>query len=318
MQILIIGDSLAKLRPQSDTSLALAHAALQRGHAVWWGEAERVVFWERATMTHAVPLTACVSKSLPVVGAETRCAIDQFDLVVIRKDPPFDDSYVRLCWLLLPYEGRVTISNRPSALLTHHEKMIPWLARAAGALRDDEVHPTCVTADAAVARDYVLAHPAPAWVVKPWLGFGGGAVQQAADAAAVAALVAAASEPQLVQPLLPAVATGGDRRVFLLGGRVVGSLVRIPKPGSIVSNLAAGGRAELRPMDAATQDRCERLARYLHEAQIDFAGADCIAGIVSEVNITSPTGLVALTRIDGEDLVPQWLDLLEGRVWARP
>lgn len=310
MHWLIIGDPLDALHPRSDTGLAIAHTAHARGIAVEWALIGDVTWWDRGVRVHARPVRDAAWRELPTLGElATRAALD-YDAILIRKDPPFDAEYARLCWLLSTVESKVVVSNCASVLLTHHEKIVPWLAHAAGDLRDDDIVPTCVTAHPDEAAEFARARGGDDFVVKPWLGFGGSGVQRVATADAVRACVAAAHAPMMIQTVLPEIFTHGDRRVFFFNGEVVGSLVRTPRPGEIVSNLAAGGTGSLRPLDARALDVCTRLGGYLKRAGIDFAGADLIGEYISEVNITAPTGLIGLVNLGGENLLPKLVEMI--------
>ncbi len=287
-----------------------------RGLDVAWAHADDVMLLGHDTAAHAQPIRALKYKMLPEVEAPQWTAIDAFDVIVIRKNPPFDASYVRLCWLLMPYEARVVMSNRPALLLTHHEKMIPYQMLHVGALTADEIAPTCLVTTVAQLDVYLekfSAHHA-AWIMKPWMGYGGHDVKKFANVQLLRAALTQESTPTLIQPYLPAIATAGDRRLFFIGGKLVGHLVRIPRGDTHISNLASGGKGELRPLTPALEDRCERIGSYLQDYDIDFAGVDCIGDTITEVNITSPTGLVAYVGLGGPDLVPVLFDQLEKRL----
>lgn len=310
MRILIIADELSQLRPKNDTSIALAAESLQRGHQVWWSDSDKVSLRGHAPVVQAAPVRAAVLKVLPQLEAWERYPLTAFDAVLIRKNPPFNEEYIRLCWFLAPYETRLVISNRPSLLVHHHEKMIPIQAVAAGLLRSEEIIPSCVSRDAAMVADFMAEQNAPAWIMKPWTGYGGHGVRKVDSTAGVIDAVGSSDQLMIVQPFLPTIATNGDRRIFYIDGEIAADFVRLPQAGGFISNLASGGRAEFRPMDGPTRDRAERLGQFLCTVGFDFAGADLIDGYVSEVNVTSPTGLVSLLDLGGPNLVPRVLDTM--------
>lgn len=317
MRILIVADPLEAILPASDTSLDIVCAARDRGHDVAWASGEQLYQDRHQTCVRAQQISACPPKALPVLRALEPAPITAFDAVVVRKNPPFDESYQRLCWLLLPHEHEVVISNPVSRLLHLHEKMVPRMAVAAGFLRPEELIPTCVTDQAEIARAFVELHGGETWIVKPWLGYAGHDVRKVCGADAVTTIVASSGKPWLVQPFLPEVVSEGDRRVFFVHGEIAGDIVRLPREGDFISNLAYGGRGELRPMSASTADRCRRLGEYLRSVDIDFAGADVIGDIISEVNVTSPTGIVAFKALGGHAVAPMIVQCIEERVHAR-
>lgn len=313
MRILIIADPLNTLRHATDTSVCLAVECRQRGYAVWWSSGGAVSLCDQTPLVHAAPITAAAVRGRPSVGSFSNCELFSFDAILIRKDPPFNEDYIRMCWLLAPYEHKMNMSNRPSLLVQHHEKMIPLQAMVAGFLRPQEIIPSVISPDLMVVEVFCAKHAAGSWILKPWTGFGGHGVRKVESIPAVLDAVRASSQPLIVQPFLPVITTAGDRRVFYVGGEMVGDYVRLPQAGGFISNLASGGRAELRPMDVPTRDRAERLGRFLRTAGFDFAGADFIDEYVSEVNVTSPTGVVSLMNLGGPDLTPRIVDQILSR-----
>ncbi|MBI2343435.1 MAG: hypothetical protein HYV02_03735 [Deltaproteobacteria bacterium] len=314
MRLLIVADPLGGLRPESDTSLALATEGIARGHDLWWAEDGEIALSGVSVIANAVPITSIAPYAIPTVGGCQMLPIEQFDIVLIRKNPPFDEGYLRLCWLLAPYESRVVVSNRASVLLRYHEKLLPLCGVQAGFFQADEIVPTILTRDPAFLQAFMAEHRAEAWVVKPWTGFGGRGVERYPSAEAVLAAVAASPTPMLVSPFLPEVMTTGDRRVFYLRGQMVGDLVRIPPPGGFIANLAFGGHGTLHGMSDRTRHLCAQLGNFLRSIDCDFAGADLLGDRLSEVNITSPTGINTLVRLGGPSLAGPILDAITGHV----
>lgn len=304
MNFLIIGDPIAKLKSQTDTSLALVREALAREHEVHWAEIEDLVFWDGRVRVRTQKLTACAPDSLPrsEQGHAEPAEINTFDGVWIRKDPPFDQNYMSLCWLLALEEENVPMINKPSLLLRYHEKMLPYEAVERGFLSKEEVIPTFLPLG---ARFKVPAEfPKGEAVTKPWLGHGGQGVSRLEKAQSVA--------PQtILQPLQKAVERHGDRRIFVLDGVVIGSFVRMPATGSIVSNLAAGGTGVAKEMNPREKALAEKAAGFLKEIGITFAGLDMIDEQISEINITSPTGFRTLHSLGGPRLEKVYLDYVE-------
>jgi len=342
--VLIVGDPLTQLKPASDTSLALAEAAIAKGFEVYWCEPADVGVLGADVVITASHRVLDASKSGFRWDAETSerlRSLTYFDTVWVRKDPPFDEAYKTLCWILAS-QVAVSIANPAELLLAHHEKALQLRARAEGAIKDWELIPTCVTSNLALAEAFLTQSREEAelfvsnlrtvmpewaqsaqtenalrWVVKPWLGHGGGGVEAFADAdAALAHLrerVGRAPEPTwMLQPFLPQIRTVGDRRVFIVKGEIVCDFVRIPKEGRIAANLAQGGRATLVPLSPAQRDVCERLAAWLKAKGIAIAGVDLIDTFVGEINITSPTGLRTYEDLTGHSVAARAVDLLLG------
>ena len=303
MNILIVADPIRSLKPKFDTSLAIVRDALMRTHTVHWTTGEDLYLWEGRVFARVDEITACAQHSLP--ATETVAdpqPINGYDLVMIRKDPPFDVSYLSLCWLLALEENNVPMINKPSALLRYHEKMLPFEALERGFLNQNELIPTFMP----TGKRFPLPESFPRGesVTKPWLGHGGKGVE----------LLPAARSPEpfhFMQPLQKEVTKTGDRRIFVLNGEVIGSFVRIPAAGEIKSNIVSGGTGVLRDMTKKESEIADRVGVFLQEIGVIFAGLDMIGEKISEINITSPTGFMTMQDIGGRNLAPLVLEYAE-------
>lgn len=231
--------------------------------------------------------------------------LNAYDAVWIRKDPPFDTNYLALCWLLALEEKNVPILNTPSALLRYHEKLIPMEAVEANFLDQSEVIPTFLP----MGRRFPVPEnfPKGECVTKPFFGHAGREVKRIPEPQT--------PEPQyFLQPLQKEVTRMGDRRVLFLDGEVIGSFVRMPPEGEIKSNIASGGTGILRDMNKKEAALAGRLGAFLKERNIIFAGADMMAEKISEVNITSPTGLETLSGLGGPRLASKIVEYTENLV----
>ncbi|MGZ3652528.1 MAG: ATP-grasp domain-containing protein [Bdellovibrionota bacterium] len=306
MNFLIVGDPIRDLKPKTDTSLALVREALMRAHTVHWCTQEDLTLWDGRILARVENLTGCAEHSHPASETEKELqAVNSYDGVWIRKDPPFDVSYMSLCWLLALEENNVPFLNKPSLLLRYHEKMLPIEAVEKGFLRTEEVIPTFLPTGRRLPVP--TNFPKGECVTKPWLGHGGVGVEKLEGPRT--------PEPyHFLQPLQKEVTRTGDRRIFLLNGEIIGSFARMPAEGDIRANLAAGGRGVLRDMSKKEAEIANRLGDYLKEIGIVFAGADMIGEKISEVNITSPTGFQTFHEIGGRRLAPLYLNYAEEMV----
>lgn len=315
MRVLVVADPLEKIRPTSDTSLALVRASLNRRHKVDWAAAEGVEIHDNQVLVESQPVENCEKGTLPVLGKNKWRRLTEWDACFIRKDPPFDSSYVKLCWCLALEEKRVWMLNRPSLLLRYHEKMLPFEAMAQGFLKSKDLIPTHI-GRLSRAKAFVDGIKFTGdVVVKPFLGFGGGSVQRLRREAFTQIPESEFSD-SLVQPFQEAISSGGDRRVFFLEGRIVADFVRLPPKGGFVSNLAQGGSGEMRPMTNTEKSVAARVGKFLKAVGVVFAGADMIGPLVSEINITSPTGLRKVEEFTGHDFAQDVLVLAEKRIRA--
>ncbi len=271
-----IADPLYQLKRESDSSLALAQSAERSGMKVYWTHPKDLEFKSGEVWAS---LSDLQEKSFLNANLET------FDLVFIRKDPPFDTDYIQLCWLTSLLK-KPLIVNRPEVLLNFHEKLIPFFALKEGVLQPDEV------IDTYLGKKYQGTFPR---IAKPFLGHGGEGVRRVESQNELI-------EGDLIQPILEEVKLTGDRRVLFWNGELLGHFSRIPPQESYISNLAQGGTAKLTALTPKEENIIQRLGRFLMQKQILFAGADFIADKVSEVNITSPTGLRTLEKMAGINL----------------
>lgn len=325
-KILFVADPLHTLKPEGDTSLCLAEAALRNGWRVDWcvpgdiGVLGRDVVVGASQVLRSVD-TRGVEADERVVGVE---GLDGYRAVFVRKDPPFDEAYKDLCWILAA-QHKTPVLNAAEALLAFHEKALHLRAASEGVLTDHALIPTCVASSLALVEEFcaqqvrhasgflaafdgvpALAGAKLRFLTKPWLGHGGQGVRVHETPADVLAHLKSAAlsdgtfpERIIVQPYLPEIHTEGDRRIIVAGGKVVCDFVRVPAQGKVASNLAQGGTAILRPMTDVQMNIATRLAQYLLSKNITFAGIDMIGDRIGEINITSPTGLRTYEALSG-------------------
>ncbi len=317
MRFLVIGDPLEGLLPATDTGLTIARESLLRGHEVHWAVPSDVVLAGTEPVARTCRLRPFERGARALHGdVDDAGPVADFDVVWVRKDPPVDWRYVSLCWLLTTVETRTLVVNRPSLLVRLHEKMVQFDAVAAGFLREDEVAPAwLLTGPETPLPEQRSPH---GWITKPWLGHGGRDVARWDSLEEVAAArdrLLADGSFVVLQPFYPEV-TGdtGDRRLFYVDGEYAGDFVRRPARGSIEANLARGGSAHLVNLTRDERKTVDRLGEYLESVGIVLAGADLIAGRITEVNITAPTGLETLQDLTGARLGKRLVEVVEGMV----
>ena len=218
------------------------------------------------------------------------------DVVLMRQDPPFDIAYITATYLLERLAGETLVINDPRSVRDAPEKLfVLEFARF--------MPPTLITRSLAEVERFHAAHREI--VLKPLHGNAGAAVfrigEDGRNLKALAELFLDTwPEPFIAQAFLPAVAKG-DRRIILVDGEVAGAINRIPAAGEIRSNLAAGGRAEPVELDDREREICAALGPELKRRGLLFVGIDVIGGMLTEINVTSPTGIVALDAFNGSD-----------------
>ncbi|MDT9599791.1 glutathione synthase [Sphingosinicella rhizophila] len=237
---------------------------------------------------------------------------EDVDVVLMRQDPPFDLGYITATHLLERIQDRTLVFNDPAAVRNAPEKLFVLdFARF--------MPPTLITRSLEETRAFQAVHGEI--VVKPLYGNAGSAVFRIrSDGGNLAALTDLFNEvwvePFMVQAFLPAVAEG-DKRIVLVDGKVAGAINRIPGEGEIRSNLAAGGRAEATELSVREREICDALGPELARRGLLFVGIDVIGGYLTEINVTSPTGIVAIDRFNGSDTPGLIWDSIEAKVGKR-
>jgi glutathione synthase len=235
------------------------------------------------------------------------------DVVLMRQDPPFDLGYITATHLLERIQHETLVVNDPAAVRNAPEKV--WVLDFARYMP-----PTVLTRSLGVARKFQEKHGEV--VIKPLHGNAGKAVFKiGSDGANLSALMelfnATYREPHVLQVFLPEVADG-DKRIVLVDGEVAGAINRRPKSGDIRSNLAAGGTAEASELTETEREICTALGPELKRRGLLFVGIDVIGGRwLTEINVTSPTGIVAIDKFNGTDTPARIWDAIEAQLAAR-
>ena len=315
MRVAFQMDPLPSINIAGDSSFALMLSAQARGYRLFHYDVDDLT-WEGGRLwAMAVPVTV-----QRVVGAHFTAGdpvlLDlgrDIDVVMMRQDPPFDLSYITATHLLERIQSETLVVNDPASVRNAPEKLFVLdYARF--------MPPTMITRSLGAARKFLAQHGEI--VVKPLHGNGGKAIFKiGADGANLASLIEVFNtqfvEPHMVQAFLPSVAAG-DKRIVLIDGEVAGAVNRIPGKGEIRSNLAVGGTAAKTELTAREREICAALGPALKARGLVFVGIDVIGGEwLTEINVTSPTGLVAIDAFDGIDAAAMVWDAIEARLAAR-
>lgn len=315
MRLLVVMDPVSTVQVDGDTSFALMLEAQARGHQVDHclpSDVDLIDGQVRASVRGATMKRDPVAP-ITLGPPELVDLAESHDAILIRKDPPFDSDYL---WLTLQLErlrgARPLVVNDPRGLRDANEKLY--------ACHFPELTPrTLVTADKARIRAFVHDVGGRA-VIKPVDGHGGeGVFALMADDKNFNALVEHVTRLgrrlAMVQAFLPEV-TEGDKRILLIDGEVIGAILRIPKADDVRSNMHVGG--SVAPADLTDADRriIEAVTPRLHADGLFFVGLDVIGGKLTEVNVTSPTGIQQMSRFAGRSCEAPVIAWLEGRVGA--
>ena len=307
MRLLTVMDPLSTVQPDKDTTFAFLRSAESRGHENLTCEV-RDVYLTRGEVRARARATY-VSDTAPHtrLGAEHDVALADVAAVLVRKDPPFDAAYLYLTLLLEHARGKTLLINDPRALRDANEKLF--------ALQFPEWTPrTIVSALPDVIHAFVAEVGGRA-VIKPLDGAGGsGVLALSGDdrnaRGIVDMLTAEGRKLAMVQEYLPAVRQG-DKRVLLLDGEPLGAILRVPRADDLRSNIHVGGSVEPAELTAREREMVAALAPRLRAEGLVFVGLDVIGERLTEVNVTSPTGIQQLGRFTGtrpEDRVIEWIE----------
>lgn len=287
-------DPLAGIKPEKDTTYYLMLACAERGHSVahlrpqdLWLDQNRLfgrVSWVDVQDCLKSPFTVQDTADLPMA---------EFDVVWLRADPPFDRRYFYATLLLDHLPPATRVLNRPAGLRNWNEKL------AALAL-PEYTPPTLVSSDPARLEAFCKQHGRI--VLKPLDGFGGRGIRfySGDNPEQLEEVTARQRRWILAQAYVPA-AEAGDKRVLLLEGEPLGAVLRVAAAGESINNLDAGGRAEPAELSEHQRAVCAAIAPLLREQGVFFAGLDFLGEWLTEVNITSPTGLQELCRFSRLD-----------------
>ena len=306
-------DPLAGININGDSSFALIEAAQKRGYAALHYDVKSLAYESGRLTAWAAPVTVQRIEG-DHFAVESYRSIDlakDVDVVLMRQDPPFDLSYITATHLLERLAGQTLVVNDPASVRNAPEKVFVL----------DFAHympPTLIARRIEDVRAFHARHPGDL-VMKPLHGNGGKAVIRIpADGSNLAALIElfdnAWVEPHMFQPFLPEISEG-DKRIVLVDGVIAGAINRRPGEGEFRSNLAQGGYAEPCTLTAREEEICAAMGPALKERGLVFVGIDVIGGKwLTEINVTSPTGIQAIDRFNGTDTPGLIWDAIERRI----
>lgn len=313
LRVAVQMDPIESINISGDSSFALMLSAQARGHGLFHYDVGSLTLDENDRLT----ALAAPVRVKPVQGdhfekGEAR-RIDlgrDIDVVLMRQDPPFDMGYITASHLLERIRHETLVVNDPASVRNAPEKVFVLDFRKF-------MPPTLVTRSVADVRTFMDRHGAV--VVKPIHGNGGKAIFRVPESGDnLSALIEVFNqtwpEPHMIQPFLPEVAEG-DKRIVLVDGEYAGAINRKPGAGEFRSNLAQGGFAEATQLTAREEEICAAMGPELKKRGLIFVGIDVIGGKwLTEINVTSPTGIVAIDKFNGTDTPGRIWDAIEARL----
>jgi glutathione synthase len=290
-------DPIEGINIEGDTTFLMMEAAQDRGHSLFVYTTDTLAMDEGTVYGRGRDVSVQrVSGDHAKLGDWRRPELSEFDVILLRQDPPFDMNYIDSTFFLEAVHPKTLVVNDPVEVRNAPEKL--FVTQFPGLQP-----PTLITSDREAIADFRKRHGDV--VLKPLNGRGGsGVTRHLADDPNLEALLEIhaelSREPVILQKFLPSV-TKGDKRILLVGGEPVGAINRVPQKGQIRSNLAVGGRAEAVELTARDREICSTIGPELKRRGLLFVGIDVIGDYLTEINVTSPTGAVALKAFTGID-----------------
>ena len=304
-------DPITGVNIDGDSTFDIALEAFSRGHEVWVYEPRHLSFEDgsvRATAQKVEKLQR-VKGDHVTLAAPVMLDLHWVDAVFLRQDPPFDMSYITTTHLLEHLMPEVLVVNDPrhvrdapeKLFITHFEGIMP---------------PTLITSSESEIRDFFERHDRDI-VVKPLFGNGGAGVFRMRDSAEnLASLVEMfqqiSRDPLMAQAFVPDV-RNGDKRIILVDGEPVGAINRVPAEGEVRANMHVGGKAVQSDLTERDLELCAIIGPELKRRGLVFTGIDVIGNVMTEINVTSPTGIQELRRFSGVDVSKMLIDWVEAR-----
>ena len=307
-------DPLESIGIAGDSTFALMLSAQARGHRLFHYAAEALTYEDGRVraMARAVTVQKVAGNHFTAADPAPIDLGRDVDVVLMRQDPPFDIGYITATYLLERIASETLVVNDPRSVRDAPEKLFVLdFARF--------MPPTLITRSLDELKAFHARHGEI--VLKPLHGNAGAAVfrigRDGTNLAALAELFGSVwREPYIAQAFLPAVADG-DKRIVLVDGEIAGAINRKPGAGEIRSNLAAGGTAHATQLTDREREICAALGPELKARGLLFVGIDVIGGHLTEINVTSPTGIVAIDAFDGSDTPARIWEAIEAKVAAR-
>lgn len=302
-------DPIGPVDIDADSTFRIAEEAQARGHSLFYYTPDKLAYDTGKVTAKGWPLTVKRMKGEHFdLGAEQVIDLAEMDVVWLRQDPPFDMGYITTTHLLDMVHPGTLVVNDPFWVRNYPEKLL---------VLDfpDLTPPTMIARDLETLKAFRARHGDV--ILKPLYGNGGAGVfklkTEDSNLASLHELFAGINrEPLIMQQFLPAVSKG-DKRVILVDGEPVGAINRVPAAGETRSNMHVGGRPEKVALTERDREICARIGPLLREKGQIFVGIDVIGDWLTEINVTSPTGIQELERFDGVNIAEKIWQAIEAR-----
>jgi glutathione synthase len=302
-------DPIARINIRGDSTFAMLLEAQKRGHAISYYTPEHLVQRGREVFASVQPLSVRDEEDNHfALGEARRVDVSSFDVVLLRQDPPFDLAYIATTHMLERIHPKTLVVNDPFHVRNAPEKIMVMEF-------SDLMPPTLFARDKEEIKAFRAEHGDV--VMKPLYGFGGGAVfritREDLNFGSLFDMFSATfREPWVIQKFLPDVKLG-DKRICLVDGEFAGAVNRVPAADDLRSNMVRGGAAQATDLSPREREICARIGPELRKRGLLFVGIDVIGGFLTEINVTSPTGIRAIARLGGPDVAAILWDCIENK-----
>jgi len=310
MKIAFQMDPITGVDINADSSFRLAEEAQKRGHELFYYGPDQLAYEEGKNTAHGHWMTVQrVADQPAILGEKVHVDLAEMDVIWLRQDPPFDMHYITTTHLLDRLKDDVLVVNDPFWVRNYPEKLLVLNF-------PDLTPPTTIARDLDTIKAFKERHGDV--ILKPLYGNGGAGVfrltPEDRNLTSLYELFTGFSrEPLIVQKYLPDV-SNGDKRVILVDGEPVGAINHVPAKGEVRSNMHVGGRPEKVGLTARDIEICKTIGPVLKEHGQIFVGIDVIGDYLTEINVTSPTGIQELERFDGVNIAEQIWQAIEGKL----
>jgi glutathione synthase len=300
-------DPIERIKIAGDSTFAMLLEAEKRGHALSYYTPDKLALIEGKVFASVQALSVRdAAGDHFTLGEAKRTELSSFDVILMRQDPPFDMNYITATHLLELLHPNTLVVNNPRSVRNAPEKMFVMEF-------PDLMPPTLITRDLEEIKAFRAKHKDI--VMKPLYGKGGESVFRLPpddlNFGSLYDLFAVTFREQwVVQKFLPEV-KDGDKRIILVDGEFAGAVNRVPAEGDLRSNMVRGGSPKKTDLSAREREICERIGPELKKRGLLFTGIDVIAGWLTEINVTSPTGIRAIKNLGGPDVAAMLWDAIE-------
>jgi len=309
LNIAVQMDPIARINVRGDSTFAMLLEAQRRGHTLSYYTPDKLSLRGRDVVAPVHPLSVRDDENDHyTLGEAKRTDLSSFDVILLRQDPPFDLAYITTTHLLERIHPKTLVVNDPASVRNAPEKVFVMEF-------SELMPPTLISRDVEEINAFRAEHGDV--VMKPLYGHGGSAVFRIMPkdmnfGSLYDMFSVTFRESWVIQRFLPEV-KNGDKRIILVDGEFAGAVNRVPAENDLRSNMVRGGAAKSTDLSPREREICERLGPALRARGLLFVGIDVIDGYLTEINVTSPTGIRAIARVGGPDIAARLWDVIEAK-----